>query len=123
MTAVNGSREDLIWLAGLLEGEGAFDAHRERYPRIRLQMTDRDIVERAAHLMGTGVRLSLKRAPASATWNAELSGDRAAAIMAELLPYMGTRRSQRIANVLSASAYHKGHARPSLPGPSLALTA
>lgn len=116
---IHGGPADLIWLAGLLEGEGAFDAHRQRYPRIRLQMTDRDTVERAARLMGTTVRLSLKRAPASATWNAELSGDRAAAIMATLLPHMGARRSQRIADVLSASAYYKGHKRPSLPGPTL----
>lgn len=118
-TAINGDREAVIWLAGLLEGEGAFDAHRGRYPRIRLQMTDRDIVDRAAALMGTTVRLSLKQAPASSTWNAELSGDRAAAIMAELLPFMGSRRSQRIADVLSTSAYYKGHDRPSLPGPSV----
>ncbi|QDF14205.1 LAGLIDADG endonuclease [Microbacterium phage GardenState] len=113
------SHDDLLWLAGLLEGEGAFDAHRGRYPRIRLQMTDRDVVERVAKLLGTTVRLSLKRAPASATWNAELSGDRAAEIMAALLPYMGARRSARIAEVLRDSAYYKGHTRPSLPGPRL----
>lgn len=120
---INGTRDDLIWLAGLTEGEATFDAHRGRYPRIRVQMTDRDTVERVAHLLGTTVRLSLRQAPASPTWNAELSGDRAGAVMAALLPFMGTRRSQRIAEVLAASAYHKGHSRKTLPGPSVAAIA
>ncbi len=117
---IQGGPADLIWLAGLLEGEGAFDSHRGRYPRIRLQMTDRDIVARAAALMGTSVRASLKRPPASTTWNAEVSGERAAAIMAALLPEMGARRSRRIGDTLAAYAYYKGHDRPSLPGPSVA---
>jgi hypothetical protein len=112
---------DTVWLAGLLEGEGAFDAHRGKYPRVRVQMTDRDVIERAARLMGTTVRLSLRKAPASPTWNAELSGDHAAEVMTAVLPHMGARRSRRIAEVLAASAYYKGHDRPSLPGPSVAV--
>ncbi|WP_336628463.1 MULTISPECIES: hypothetical protein [unclassified Microbacterium] len=116
---IHGDRAALIWLAGLLEGEGAFDLHRQRYPRIRLQMTDRDVVDRAAQLMGTSVRASLKRPPASTTWNAEVSGERAATLMAQLLPYMGARRSRRIGDTLAGYAYYKGHDRPSLPGPSL----
>lgn len=114
------SLADLLWLSGLLEGEGAFDLHRDRYPRIRLQMTDRDVVARAAALMDTNVRASLKRPPASTTWNAEVSGEKAATLMAALLPYMGARRSRRIGDTLAGYAYYKGHERPSLPGPSLA---
>lgn len=113
-------REAVIWLAGLLEGEGAFDAHRGKYPRVRVQMTDRDIIDRAGRLMGTTTRLSLREAPASPTWNAEVSGPRAEAVMTAVLPYMGARRSRRIAEVLAAAAYHRGHARKSLPGPSVA---
>jgi hypothetical protein len=122
-TAIHGDRDDLLWLAGLLEGEGAFDAHRGRYPRVRLAMTDRDVVGRAASLMDTTVRSSLKRAPASPTWHAEVSGPRAEAIMSELLPHMGARRSQRIAEVLRDSAYYRGHDRPSLPGPAVSRPA
>ena len=122
-TAIHGDHDDLLWLAGLLEGEGTFDAHRGRYPRIRLAMTDRDVVGRAASLMDTGVRLSLREAPASPTWHAELSGARAAAIMAELLPHMGARRSQRIAEVLATDAYYRGHERKTLPGPSVSRPA
>ncbi len=46
------SREDAIWLAGLLEGEGTFDLHRKKYPRVRVGMSDRDVVGRAATLTG-----------------------------------------------------------------------
>lgn len=98
---IHGTRDDLLWLSGLLEGEGTFDAHRGKYPRIRLAMTDRDIVGRAASLMDSTIRLSLHQAPNKPTWHTEISGDRAAAIMAAILPFMGARRSQRIAEVLA----------------------
>lgn len=119
---IHGNRDDLLWLAGLLEGEGSFDAHRGKYPRIRLAMTDRDIVGRAASLMGAEFRLSLHPAPAKATWHTEISGERAAEIMREILPFMGARRSQRIADVLGVHAYRvrKGVEAPrasSTPGP------
>jgi len=124
--AILGTREDALWLAGLLEGEGTFDAHRGKYPRIRVGMTDRDVVGRAATLMGSSIRLTLKPKPMSPTWHAELSGDKAAAIMRELLPFMGTRRSGRIAEVLSVHAQRKGIlttvagvGKTGTPGPAL----
>jgi len=116
---IHGTREDTLWLAGLLEGEGAFDAHRGTYPRIRLAMTDRDVVGRAASLMDTGIRLSLHKAPAKPTWHAEVSGPRAAEIMREILPHMGTRRSGRIAEVLGVVAFRAEPERNSRPGPKV----
>ncbi len=92
---------DLVWLAGLLEGEGSFDLHRGRYPRIRLGMTDRDVVGRAATLMGAGIRLSLRRAPLTSTWHTEISGVRATELLRLLLPHMGARRSGKIAAILA----------------------
>lgn len=116
---IRGDERDVLWLAGLLEGEGTFDAHRGRYPRIRLGMTDRDVVGRAASLMGSGVRLTLRRAPFAPTWHTEISGPRAEGIMRELLPHMGSRRSARIAEVLSVSVFRHGEGR-SKPGPEIA---
>ena len=95
------SATDVVWLAGLLEGEGAFDLHRDRYPRVRVGMTDRDVVGRAATLFGVGVRLSMRPAPHSAMWHAEVSGPKAEAIMRAILPHMGARRSGRIAGILA----------------------
>lgn len=119
---IYGNRDDLLWLAGLLEGEGSFDAHRGKYPRIRLAMTDRDVVGRAASLMGSEFRLALHPAPAKATWHTELSGEKAAEIMREILPFMGTRRSQRIADVLGVAHFRVVEKlglpiRSSTPGP------
>lgn len=94
------SREDILWLAGLLEGEGAFDLQRGRYPRVRVAMTDRDVIGRAATLFGVSVRLSLKPAPHQAMWHAECQGPKAEAIMRAILPHMGARRSARIASIL-----------------------
>lgn len=115
------SETDLAWLCGVLEGEGSFDAHRGKYPRIRIGMTDRDVVGRAAMLMGASVRLSLRKAPAKPIWNTEVQGPRAAAIMQMVLPYMGARRSARIAEVLSAATFvaPENADRKSAPGPSV----
>lgn len=112
------SHEDLIWLAGLLEGEGTFDLHRGKYPRIRVGMTDRDVVGRAASLMGSRIRMTLSTVGHKATFHTEISGARAAAIMHELLPYMGARRSSRIGGILGLYAGRVVEA-DALPGPSL----
>lgn len=121
---IHGSRDDTIWLAGLLEGEGTFDAHRGKYPRIRLAMTDRDVVGRAASLMDTKIRLSLHPAPSQPTWHAEVSGEKAASIMREILPFMGSRRSGKIASVLAVHHFRQKGVRElgtgSTPGPRVA---
>lgn len=114
---IHGDRDDLLWLAGLLEGEGAFDFHRGRYPRIRLGMTDRDVVGRAATLIGSRVRLSLRPAPAQATWHTEVSGKRADEVMRAILPFMGSRRSGKIATILGHAALAGAKATASTPGP------
>lgn len=102
-------REDIVWLAGLLEGEGCFDLQRNRYPRVRLAMVDRDVVGRAATLFGSSIRLTLKPKPASPIFHAEVQGPRAAEIMRAILPYMGARRSAKIAEILSREAFPGEH--------------
>lgn len=117
-------RYDVVWLAGLLEGEGTFDLHRGKYPRVRVAMTDRDVVGRAATLLGARVRLSLKPAPYKASWHAEISGEKASEVMRAVLPHMGARRSAKIAEILGASALGrtvtpKRETVSSLPGPKM----
>ena len=114
---VNMSRDDLVWLAGLFEGEAAFDLHKGKYPRIRLGMTDRDVVGRAATLMGANVRLSLKPAPVKAMWHAEVSGAKALDLMLALLPLMGARRSGKIAEVIGHATLDPVTQRNGAPGP------
>lgn len=98
------THDEVVWLAGLLEGEGAFDLHRQRYPRVRVAMTDRDVVGRAARLMGSTVRLTIRPQPYKPIWHAEISGQPAVDVMSAVLPYMGARRSSKIASILGARA-------------------
>lgn len=112
-------RDDLVWLAGLLEGEGTFDLHRGKYARVRVGMSDRDVIGRAATLMGAKVRLSLKPPPQKAMWHAEMSGPRALALMWELLPLMGARRSAKIAEVIGHATLDPVTQRNGAPGPRL----
>ena len=112
---------DLIWLAGLLEGEGTFDLHKQKYPRIRVGMTDRDVVGRAATLMGSSIRVSLPMDYSKTMFHAELSGERAAVIMRDLLPHMGARRSSKIGEILGL-AVHGGRAVKGARTPGPALT-
>ena len=114
------SESDLIWLAGLLEGEGTFDMHKGRYPRIRVGMTDRDVVGRAATLMGASIRMTMSTVGHKATFHAEKSGAEAAALMRALLPYLGARRSATIGVILGTYArLNAGVESTAIPGPPL----
>lgn|SRR5690606_7769933 len=112
------NERDLIWLAGLCEGEATFDLHRGKYPRVRLAMTDRDVIGRAALLLGASIRVTFRPAPNKATWHTELSGTRAAEIMRQLLPHMGARRSAKIAEILGHWEL-SGKSVSGVPGPRL----
>jgi hypothetical protein len=114
------NERDLVWLAGLCEGEATFDLHRGKYPRIRVAMTDRDVVGRAALLFDSTIRMTLRPAPNKATFHAEISGEKAAAVMRLLLPHMGARRSAKIGEILGRALLRDGDSRTGVPGPALA---
>jgi hypothetical protein len=99
---------DLAWIAGLLEGEGSFIANRVTrcpYPVIKVEMCEREVIERAARLLDTRVWVV---APGTEGWRptyvAQIAGHRAAEWMRALRPYMGLRRTAAIDAALSA--YH-----------------
>jgi hypothetical protein len=98
---------ELSWLAGLLEGEGSFlmpPPSKSNSPRIALQMTDRDVVERAAHLMG--VNYIHEKDPKKEGWKVTyricVQGSRAMELMWLLRPYMGERRASKITEILES---------------------
>lgn len=96
-------RKDLYWLAGLLEGEGSFQKPapcEPKYPRITLQMTDADVVQRVATLFGRNRICSFKskRANHKDSYSILVKGKRAVQIMGDLYPLMGERRKQQIRN-------------------------
>jgi hypothetical protein len=96
-----------MWLVGIVEAEGCIDAQAKRYARIRVGMSDRDTVGRVATLFGSSMRASA-RPGRKAMWHAEIQGPRAEAILRELLPHLGARRSSKAVEVLSTAADAQG---------------
>lgn len=99
--------DDLLWLAGLLEGEGSFCApspSKPHYPFISLAMTDRDVVGRVAAMLETSVRVVQ---PQKSGWKVQyrmlLRGRRAGVFMWKLYPLMGQRRQAQIVRALTLS--------------------
>lgn len=93
---------ELGWLAGLLEGEGGFQFGGNTQT-IRLEMSDEDIVVRAALL----IKKMIGKEPTiryqhrgndkhSATYIISISGENARFVMKTIVGLMGKRRRQRI---------------------------
>lgn len=101
---------DIEWLAGLLEGEGCFGFYYLKRnqngtgyycPQIRLSMTDRDVVGRAAKLMGTRVYLREGTPKGNKpVWTTRAAGAKAAGWMMTLYMLLGERRRTKIQEVL-----------------------
>jgi hypothetical protein len=98
---------EFAWLAGLLEGEGCFFNRSDRYfsPLIQLVMTDKDVVIRAAKAMESHkvVRCRQLTKAGKEIFRTNVYGATAERLMRRLLPYMGTRRSQKIMEILAAA--------------------
>jgi len=98
--------DSLEWLAGLLEGEGYFGRTyaREggrRRPTIILGMTDRDVVDRAASLIGSAVwETPIPKKGNKVPFRTERAGIHATELMIALLPLMGKRRQQQIRDAI-----------------------
>lgn len=91
---------DLYWLAGLLEGEGCFCYYAS--PGITLGMTDKDVVEHVADLFCRHVRGPYKYGnQRKDVYYTEIWAADAIALMKELLPFMGSRRSKKIDEIVA----------------------
>ena len=107
--------QELAWLAGLLEGEASFtestkgQKRKGVHIRVRLNMTDYDIVERAVEVaarLGFGrVNINPRKAyneRCKPQWIACWTSAKAEKLMIAILPFMGERRSGRIREILGA---------------------
>jgi hypothetical protein len=94
------SLSEIAWLAGLLEGEGCFLFHHGA--SVVLKMTDKDVVERAASLMGVKV---IARDPKNIKWkrtyDARVNGYQAVAWMLTIYSFMGERRKKKIIEIIA----------------------
>lgn len=102
---------DVLWLAGLLEGEGCFILQRHsngmtptRYMQIAIQliMTDEDVVSRAASILGSPYNTpDRKTKGGKSIHRTVVHGPRAAGWMMTLLPLMGARRKAKIVEIIN----------------------
>lgn len=110
-------RVDAAWLAGLLDGEGCFDAPRGN-PRVRVKMSDLDVVLRAASLLNATTHHEIVegRKPLLV---AQTTGERAVEALTDILPFLGSRRTARATEIILA--YRERQKNPARRVPGLSI--
>lgn len=80
--------EERSWLAGILEGEGAFYLRKDKPSVlvIEVEMTDKDVIDRVAALFGTSAGSPRHRAGRQPTYRARIQGGRALLVVAKGVP-------------------------------------
>ena len=92
------------WVAGLLEGEGSFCQANKITPRIRITMTDLDVMVKAATILGAHsvLRTKLGIHNRKQPYYLSLHGEVAIKWMEKIYSVMGERRRQQIDVCLKA---------------------
>jgi hypothetical protein len=99
------------WAAGLFEGEGCFYVRSRRRVGAQLAMTDRDVVERFAAIVGLGTLH--RKEPRRSHWQHQYVWQTQSAqpvrdLIARFWPYLGERRRARARAVLAHARDNKG---------------
>ena len=106
------------WLAGLYEGEGSFikgPPSNPHTPRVSLQMTDEDVMEKAASLLGTTYSKCKRRKPKhhKESFIVMLRGQNAVDFMRQIYPLMSKRRKQQMQKAIACHVPKKSIKWPS----------
>ena len=100
--------DDLLWLAGLLEGDGHFSLSKNSKSKpnrcgIKVQMIDADTVEKVASIFKVSMRSENRiktNKNHNKTYTAEIYCQKSLSLMKLLSPYMGVRRQQKIHEII-----------------------
>ena len=101
LAAIGQRYTDIVWAAGLFEGEGciSFDSRQPKLRKVQLAMTDKDVVERFINIVGYGNLLGpYIRRPGTnkPLWEWKVSkSSEVLRILKMFLPYFGKRRSEK----------------------------
>lgn len=93
------SATDLVWLAGIIEGEGSIGNTRPDHidPRVTVLMTDLDVIETVQRIAGVGTIARNNQCDRKKeAWEWACYGDNARWLAGLLFPHMHSRRQQRI---------------------------
>lgn len=101
----------MMWLAGLVEGEGCFTMIKRaradgvtQYVRFIIVMTDKDVMERVSRLLGQKIHaVSGEKEHHKTKYQLDLTGQRAVDFAAAMRPLMGKRRQTKIDELLAAT--------------------
>lgn len=98
------SEIEVAWLAGLLEGEGNFEFnnYNRSCPRVRVEMTDKDVVDRVASIIGgkPTVRPAKKyQDHHKQSYVYSASGARLIPLLKRMFPYMSNRRRAKLSAI------------------------
>lgn len=94
---------EVAWLAGLFEGEGTWTGAVGR-PSLAISMTDRDVIERAAALLGGAVngpysdgRIAVSGRPYKPAWKTQVGKSATLQVLIpRMWPWLGERRRQQV---------------------------
>lgn len=96
----NWNKENLMWLAGFLEGDGSFSIHKRlRLMRISAVSVDLDVLEKVREIVGYGniTFRGIIKSGWNPTWDWTLcKQDYAYALLIALYDFMSIRRKQQI---------------------------
>lgn len=105
------NREDVIWAAGLFEGEGCISSSPKNFlPKVLIYSTDYDVIERFHQIVGCGKiygpykSASMEGKPKWGWQSTQF--ETAQAVAAMLWPWLCSRRQQRI---IECFGQHKQH--------------
>ena len=98
--------KSIAWLSGLLEGEGSFCITKSNSPTITVQMNDKDVVERAATLLGGRVygpyRHKRGKQLDTPHYRAQVHGAPAIGWMLTIFSFLGSRRRAKIRDIVNS---------------------
>jgi hypothetical protein len=93
------NRDQFLWLAGWLEGEGSFGLNRGVVPILQSSSLDRDVVRRGVtYTLCGNITVSGRFGKPFYAWT--VYGREAYAIMVAIYPLMGERRQKKIKKVI-----------------------
>ena len=102
LAAIGQRYTDIVWAAGLFEGEGSitFDRNNQHTRKLSMSMTDKDVMERFVDVVGYGNLRGPYRYEKSGNklpyWQWAFSKKKEVVrILKMFLPYFGKRRSER----------------------------
>ena len=98
LAAIGQRYTDIVWAAGLFEGEGciSFDSRQPKLRKVYLAMTDKDVMERFINIVGFGNLLGPYKGTNKPQWAWKVAkSSEVLRILKMFLPHFGKRRSER----------------------------